>query len=549
MKSFFLKLLLLLFILCSKNFSQETVDYFRAFESINGDSILKHLQFLASDELEGRGLGSRGIKLAANYLAEKFNEYDLKKIPSTDSYFQEIPFIGSRTLSSSEFNFYIDDKVISLKYSDDYFLYKSGQQTFIPLPTELVFVGYGIVAPEFDYNDYQAVDITGKIAVFLDSEPLSNDPEFFNGNEITYYSFAEVKRQTALQRGAAGTILIPFEKYSGWENVTKDFAKEDIRLAYDLTSNFSVIINPAIAKLIFNGSQYSFDDIIEMHQKHQLKSFPLKTKISFRGNFKERAFVGKNIIGILPGSDDKLKDSYLIISAHYDHLGIGSPIQNDSIYNGALDNAIGVSVLIELARAFSSLNTKPKRTIIFIALTGEESGLLGSIYYTDNPVFPLYKTIANVNIDGIAFFRDFESVIGVGSEYSSLKNNLSETAERYQISVEKIPEEFEQLTSFTNSDQYTFASVGVPSILVLEGLQNRTKSREEVLQSFIEYFELRYHTPKDDLNQFIDEVAAERHTKILFDLCYHIANSVDEPKWKSDSPFLKARLRSIAEKK
>lgn len=549
MKIFFLKLLLLLFILCSKNFSQETVDYFRAFESINGDSILKHLQFLASDELEGRGLGSRGIKLAANYLAERFNEYDLKKIPYTDSYFQEIPFIGSTTLSSSEFNFYIDEKVISLKYSDDYFLYKSGQQTFIPLPTELVFVGYGIVAPEFDYNDYQAVDITGKIAVFLDSEPLSNDRDFFNGNEISYYSFAEVKRQTALQRGAAGTILIPFERYSGWENVTKDFAKEDIRLAYDLTSNFSVIINPAIAELIFKGSQYLFDDIIEMHQKHQMKSFPLKTKINFRGNFKERAFVDKNIVGILPGSDDKLKDSYLIISAHYDHLGIGSPIQNDSIYNGALDNAIGVSVLIELARAFSSLNTKPTRTIIFIALTGEESGLLGSIYYTDNPVFPLYKTIANVNIDGIAFFRDFESVIGVGSEYSSLKNNLIEAAERYQISVEKIPEEFEQLTSFTNSDQYTFASVGVPSILVLEGLQNRTKSREEVLQSFIEYFELRYHTPKDDLNQFIDEVAAERHTKILFDLCYHIANSVDEPKWKSDSPFLKARLRSIAEKK
>ncbi|AFH49219.1 Putative aminopeptidase [Ignavibacterium album JCM 16511] len=549
MKIYFLKLLLIILTLPHSIYSQTNIDFYKAFESIKGDSILKHLKYLASDELEGRGLGTKGIRLAANYISVKFREFGLKESPSTNNYFQEIPFIGSTTLNSSEFNVYTNEQNISLRYSEDYFLYKSGQQTFIPVPTELVFVGYGIVAPEFDYNDYQSVDVTGKVVVFLDSEPISDDPDFFNGREITQYSFAEVKRQIALQRGAAGTILIPFERYSGWEIVIKDFAKEDIRLAYDLTSNLSVIINPAIAKLIFDDSQYSFDDVIQMHQKHQMKSFPLKTKISFRGSFKERAFVDKNIIGILPGIDDKLKDSYLIISAHYDHLGIGSPVENDSIYNGTLDNAIGVSVLIELARAFSSLNKKPKRTIIFIAFTGEENGLLGSIYYTDNPVFPLHKTIANVNIDGIAFFRDFESVIGVGSEYSSLENNLTETAERYQISIEKIPEEFQELTSFTNSDQYTFASVGVPSIIVLEGLQNRTKSREEVLQSFIEYFELRYHTPFDDLNQFIDEVAAERHTKILFDLCYHLANSVDEPKWKSDSPYLKARLRSIAEKK
>ncbi len=549
MKIFTFSLLFAITLFSFQIYSQINTGFNNSFESINGDSIIKHLRYLASDELEGRGLGTKGITLAANYIAKKFNEYRLKKKPVTDNYFQEIPFVGSTTLNSSEFKVFNGNFVSHLEHSKDYFLYKSGQQTFIPVPTELIFAGYGIAATEYDYNDYQSIDVTGKIVVFLDNEPLSDDPEFFKGKEFTHYSFAAVKIQNALRRGAAGTILIPFERYSDWASVKKDFEKEDIRLAYDLTSSLSVIMNPESAKLLFNDSDYSLDEIFEMHRTHRMKSFPLKSKISFKGFFKERAFSDKNVIGIIPGSDDKLKDSYLIISAHYDHLGIGVPVENDSIYNGALDNAIGVSVLIELARAFSLLNPTPKRTIVFIALTAEEQGLLGSIYYTDNPVFPLYKTIANVNIDGIAFFRDFESIIGVGSELSSLEKDLIETAERYQLEVEKIPKEFKSLSSFTNSDQYIFASRGIPSILIAEGLKNKSRSREEVLHSFYEYFEYRYHTPFDDLNQFIDEVAAERHAKILFDFCYNLANSQLSPEWKPNSPFIKARLRSTAEKK
>lgn len=549
MKILILKILFVFILTSFQIYSQDNSNFNEAFESIKGDSVLKHLQYLASDNLEGRGLGSNGIKLAANYIAEKFNEFGLEKVPGTDSYFQEIPFVGSTPLSSSVLKVFIGNEIKSIEYSKDYYLFRSGQQTFIPSPTELVFAGYGIFAPEFDYNDYQSIDVTGKIVVFLDSEPLSEDPEFFNGHEVTHYSFADFKIKTALRRGAAGTILIPFERFSAWENVERNFATEDIRLAYDLSSSLSVIINPEAAELLFNGSQYTLDDIFKMHQTHKMKSFPLKAKVSFRGFFKERAFTDKNVIGIITGSDDKLKESYLLISAHYDHLGIGLPEGNDSIYNGALDNAIGVSVLIELARAFANLNIKPKRTVVFIAFTAEERGLLGSVYYTDNPVFPLYKTISNVNIDGIAFFRDFGSIVGVGADYSTLINNLSETAQRFQLNIENIPKEFQGLTSFTNSDQYAFASAGVPAILIQEGLQNKTKSREEVLGSFIDYIEYRYHTPFDDLNQFIDKVAAERHAKLIFDFCFHLSDSVYEPEWKTDSPFIKARLRSIAEKK
>lgn len=530
-------------------YTQSNKNFYSLLNSINGDSIIAHLNYLASDELEGRGLGTKGLDLAADYIAHKFKSYGLERSSSLKNYFQEIPFISSQALETSELKIYSNDKITHLRINEDYFLYKSGQQTFIPTPLEMVFVGYGIVAPEYDYNDYQSIDVEGKIVVYLDSEPLSNDSGYFNGPQPTHYSFAEVKRQIALRRGAAGTILIPFDRYDNWETVRRDFAQENVSLAYDIISNLSIIINRNVINEIFAGSGYSFEDIMNMHSQHKIKSFDLKSRLSFKGVFKEKTFLGKNVIGVIPGSDPKLKDSYLIISAHYDHLGIGPKIKNDSIYNGALDNAIGVAVMIELSRIFSQLDIKPKRTLVFIAFTAEEKGLLGSIFYTDNPVFPLYKTIANVNIDGIAFFRDFRSIIGVGSEFSSLKKNLLETADRFNLNVEPLPETFRIIDSFSNSDQYAFASSGVPSILISEGLENKSKSREEVMLAFIDYFENRYHTPFDDLSQFIDKEAAVRHAKIIFDFCFHLADSIQEPKWNSDSPFLKARLRSIAEKK
>ncbi len=546
---FYSQIFLFVALTISYSFSQNYESFYASINSIKSDSILKHLKYLASDELEGRGLGTKGIDLAAKYISEKFNAYELKKIPDKNSYFQEIPFVGSLPLKTSELKFYLEEEVKLLKFSEDYFLYNTGQQTFIPVPLEIVFVGYGIVAPEYDYNDYQTVDVTGKIVAFISDEPLSNDDFYFEGKLPTKYSSPEMKRQIALSRGAAGTILIPCNECIDWERIKNEYVSEDINLAYAVTKNLSVIINPESADLLFKDSGYDYEDVKTFHLTHKMISFPLKTKLSFRGAFRERTFIDKNVIGILPGSDEKLKDSYIIISAHYDHLGIGETVDGDSIYNGALDNAIGVASLIELARVFSQMNIKPKRTIVFIAFTAEEKGLLGSIYYTDNPVFPLYKTIANINIDGMAFFRDFQSIVGIGSEYSTLKKNLNETAERFKLVVEDIPPEFKPLESLTSSDHFSFAVAGVPSIIILEGLENRTRTKEEVLKAFVTYFQNKYHTPFDDLNQFIDLIAIEKHTKIIFDFTYYLSNSYTEPGWNQNSPFLKARLRSIAEKR
>jgi Zn-dependent M28 family amino/carboxypeptidase len=270
--------------------------------------------------------------------------------------------------------------------------------------------------------------------------------------------------------------------------------------------------------------------------------------ISFRGEFKERDFIASNIIGMVEGKDSELKDSYMIVSAHYDHLGIGVPVKGDSIYNGVFDNAIGVSAVLELARIFSE-KVESKRSIIFILLTGEEKGLLGSKYYTDNPVVPLYKTVADINIDGVALFDNFKSVIGIGAEYSTLTDFLNNVAADDKVKVTHIPSEFRNADAFSRSDQVSFANAGIPSILVMEAPDYVSMSKEEGLKKFIKYSENIYHSPFDDLSQYMNFDAAVQHIDIIYDLCKMLVNSEEVPVWKNDAPYINARLRSIAEKK
>ncbi len=541
--------ILLILLFSNQSFSQSNNSYYYVFNSISASAISDHLNVLANDTLEGRAVGTNGADIAANYIFNFFSNLNLKKISNDNSYFQNIPMHGSNPLSNSELAFILDNDTMYLVFAEDYYLYRSGQQTYMPAFLPIVFVGYGIVAPEFDYNDYQSVDVEGKIVVYLDGEPISDDEEFFDGPSPTIYSNPESKRRIAFARGCAGTIQISSESYENWDDVKKDFQFEDVTLAYTVSGNLNILINSVEADKLFIGSEYSLKDVIELHNRQSIKSFDLKSKLRFRGVFKERDFISSNVIGMIEGSDPELKNSYLIISAHYDHLGIGKSVNGDSIYNGALDNALGVSVMLELAKSFSSLESKTKRSIIFIATTGEEKGLLGSIYYTDNPLVPLYKTIANVNIDGIAMFKDFSSIVGIGMDYSTLSRFLNITTDNYSLEIQDIPPQFRRVDAFNNSDQLAFANAGIPSIIILEGTKNTSKSEEEVVQAFIDYYINRYHSPKDDLNQNIDFKAAEKHTKILFDFCYQLANSKTAPEWKSGSPFINARLQSIAEEK
>lgn len=518
---------------------------------INTANIEKHLQYLGSNELEGRGTGATGGNLAAKYLAQEFAKIGLKPAGDNDTYFQNIPMHGSRPNPDSELTVYLNNKQQTLELGNEYILLKSGDQTYTPSPKELVFVSYGIIAPEFDYNDYYDLNVEGKIVVFLEGEPESTDSDYFAGNKNTIYSYVESKQRIALSRGAAGSILIPSLKnsYKEWESISENFLAENITLAYSVSGNLSILISPEKVDLLLQDSGYDFDAIKTMQRENTLKSFPLKTKLSFKGSFTSRDFIASNVAGIIEGSDEDLKDTYLIISAHYDHLGIGKPIKADSIYNGVMDNAIGTATVLEIASLINSMELKPKRSILFLLTTGEEKGLLGSQYYTNRPLVPLYKTVANLNVDGIAVFDIFKSIIGVGSELSDLQNLLQETAAEKNLGISEIPDIFISSESFERSDQISFAAAGIPAMIIVEAPDYVNLNKEEGFQKFITFSENIYHTPFDDLTQNINYYAVEQHVDLLIDIILKICNRDEPIEWKKNSPFINARLRSIAEKR
>lgn len=521
--------------------------------TVNKENIREHTYQLGSDHYQGRGTGTEGESEAAKYITNFLHEYGILPIGDRMSYYQNIPMHGSYPQKSSRFILQVNNSDQVLKLGEDYLLYKTGAETYIPNPIPLVFVGYGIIAPEFDYNDYLSVDVQGKVVVFLSGEPYSEDEFFFKGTRPTIYSYPEAKQRIAISRGARGSIMIPVSEVgsrSDWEHWVKEFAFEHVTLAYTVSSNMSALINPAITNKIFYGSQYSYDNVLAMHNEGILSSFELQSRISFDGKFDERDFIGRNLIGMVEGRDNDLKDTYIILSAHYDHLGIGPEVKGDSIYNGVMDNALGVAALLEISRLFAELESKPKKSVIFLFLTGEEKGLLGSKYYIDHPSRPLYKTIANINIDGLAAFDEFKDIIGVGAELSSLENDLINVAQSFGLEVSSIPDDyFYESESISRSDQFSFMKAGIPSILLTEGLNYKNTTYQQGLDRLIQWTETVYHTPFDDLNQNLNFDAAQQHTLLIFKFSLLLANKTDPPQWNPGSPYINARLQSIAEKR
>ncbi len=519
---------------------------------VKPQELFQHLKILGSDSLQGRGTGTKGGKLAADYIARILDEWQLTPAGASGTFYQNIPMHGSQPSTGSMLRIFQDDSLQHLQLKKDYLLYKTGAQTFIPQPVPIVFVGYGILAPEFDYNDYQTVDVEGKVVVFLSGEPVSKDPDYFNGVQPTIYSLAESKQRIALSRGALGSIMVPnprLEYGRTWEDWQQEFAFEDVHLAYQVTGNLSLVLNLENCEWLFAESAVSVSDIFEWDRQNTMRSFPLQASLSFWGEFEERDFIAQNVVALLEGNHHDFKDRYLVVTAHYDHLGIGPPVHGDSIYNGVFDNAAGVAAVLEIAKAFAEQPQSFNRSVLFLFVTGEEKGLLGSRYYIDNPVVPLHKTIANVNVDGLAMFDTFNDIVGIGAEYSTLNQFLYQFAEKNKLQVSAVPIEFMGTESFYRSDQIAYAQAGIPSVLIMEGLNYRHRTRKEGLQQMIEWYEKYYHTPFDDLNQPMNLNAAAQHTNILFAFCKFLTNHQATPEWNPGVPYLNPRLQSIAEEK
>lgn len=509
-------------------------------------NVKKHIEFLGNDSLEGRGTGTYGEFLASEYIAEILAKYNLKPVGNDGSFFQRIPMHGSRPLADSELRLHKARGIIDFELGRDYLLYKYGEQTFIGTPVPVVFAGYGILAPEFDYNDYQNLDVAGKIVVMLSGEPASEDDAYFAGAEPSIYAYPESKQRLAISRGAIGSIIIA-DNSVDWQQLRREFSVEDVTLLSAVSSHLSLMITSTAAAELFVSSDYGLNEVQQMARENNLRSFPLNAALSFKGEFIQRDFISRNIIAKLPGHDKKLRNEYLLITAHYDHLGIGEAVAGDSIYNGVFDNALGVAAALELAGTFAENPTA--RSILFLFLTGEEKGLLGAHYYLDNPFIPLYRTVANINVDGMAIYDTFNDVVGIGAELSTLAKFLQRAAAKNGLSVSPIPKGFLQAETFARSDQIAFAQAGIPALLITEGLDWDHFTRAEAMDKRIAWQKERYHTPFDDLSQPINFQAVWQHARLLETFCREIANDPDTPEWHKGVPYLYPRLQSRAEKR
>jgi Zn-dependent M28 family amino/carboxypeptidase len=383
----------------------------------------------------------------------------------------------------------------------------------------------------------------------LDGEPKSErDTNYFSGSDLSLYALPESKIRMAISKGAIGTIIIPSANPGPgdtWQKKQIEYSFEDISLPGKVTSQLGVSLNKESAHLLFSGSQYEYDDILEKELNYSLEPFDLNVKIAFNGQFKLKEFKSANVISTIPGRDPVLKNEYIVIGAHYDHLGIGKTVNGDSIYNGVGDNALGTAVAMELARMFSELELAPRRSLIIIFFTGEEKGLLGSEYYSNHPYVPPTQTIAMVNIDGLSAMGKFSSLYGIGASYSSLGEILTDIAAERGFRLEYL-DRSNLKSLYSRSDQLSFAKMGIPSIMIIEGFDYKDINRSEAISANQNWFKNIYHTPLDDLNQPIDYNAVKRYTDFIFAYCNRLLNMSAKIEWNENAPYKNIRLRNQA---
>jgi len=517
--------------------------------AVSADAIRRHTTALGSDALEGRFPGTAGGRLAAAYIAEELERLGVRPLGDGGTFYQRVPMEGNTPLPSSRLVLSSLGEARELALGRDYLLYTTGAQTWLPRPARMVFVGYGIVAPEFDYNDYADVEVRGRVVVYLAGEPSSDDPDYFLGPEPSVYAAAETKQRIALSRGAVGSVLIPSVDTAsgGWERLQREFAFEQLTLASTLPRHLSLLLHPDLAPTLFANALYDFDQVRTMERSHTLRSFHLPVAISFEGSFSSRTFLAPNVVGWVEGSDSGLAGTAVVVSAHYDHLGVGPPVDGDAVYNGVVDNALGVAGVLEIARVVATSSPPPRRSVIVLFTVAEEEGNLGAAYFLDHAPLPLSRLVANINVDGLAFRETFSDVIGIGGDLSDLGEMLRGVALQLGLEVGRPEGVVAGHEAYVRSDQAAFAAAGVPAILINEGFRWKSSAPEAAVRQTVAWLAEVYHSPGDDLAQPLDFAASRQHCGVVLALLLTVADSAHAPQWCAGVPYAYQRLLSIAD--
>ena len=508
--------------------------------SISSQRIREHTRALASDAMEGRGVGQRGGDLATEYIANQLALAGAKPAGENGTYFQKVPLVGVETLPESTLNAAGGGKEVELKWGDDFVGVDLTQQPDDRFQAQAVFVGHGITAPEFQWDDFKGVDVKGKIIVLFTNEPQSSDPRFFDGRALTYYGRWTYKYEEALRRGARGCILIhttPTASY-GWDVVRNSWGREDpyVKLEAGVPAlSFAGWVTREAGEKLLGLSHHTVDELLKASERRDFQ--PVELGIQFRGQIvsKVRTLDTRNVAASIAGSDPKLKDEYVIYSAHWDHLGVAAPVNGDAIYNGAIDNATGCAVLIELARAWAALPQKPKRSVLFLAVTAEEGGLKGSEFYAQHPLVPLAKTAIALNYDALFPFGRAKDVVVTGAERTTVFPMVQQIAKRLNLSIsaDAAPE----AGHYFRSDHFSFAHAGIPSFSIDHATEFAGKPAGWGKQMAEAYNEKNYHRPSDQFQEDWDFTALQQAAEFGYLLGRDIANQDKLPDWRPGEPF------------
>ncbi len=514
---------------------------------ISGERIRAHVRFLASDLLEGRGVGTRGGQLATEYLAAQFALVGAKPAGEDGTYFQKVPLVGVETAPEAELTAAGAGRSVSFQWLEEFVGASHRQKPLEEFEGEAVFAGHGIVAPEFQWNDFKGVDVRGKVLVLFTNEPASTDPKFFGGRALTYYGRWTFKFDEALRQGALGAVIIHTTETAGygWQVVRNSWGREEpfVKLKPgDPALAFAGWITKDAGERLLALAGKSVDEMLKLSDSRDFRPIPLGVRVRGRLPTKVRELDTRNVAAILPGSDPALKSETVIFSAHWDHLGIGTPVEGDSIYNGAVDNATGCAMILEIAKAWAALERPPRRSALFLAVTADEGGLRGSEYYAKHPLIPAGQTAAAFNFDAYYPFGRTADVVVRGAERTTLWPVVQEAARRMKFEI--APDPHPEQGSYYRSDHFSFAKAGIPAFSINMGSRFMGKTDDYGKKIFEEFNSKHYHAPSDEYSDDWDLAGLIQISRFGFLLGTMTANLEELPTWNAGDEFLAARQES-----
>ena len=520
---------------------------YAAMETISPERIRAHVRFLSHDLLEGRGTGQRGGDIAAEYIATQFALYGLKPAGDNGTYMQKVPMVGITPQPESTFVLAPSGSApMSLKVLDDYVAYDQTQQPQSDIDAPIVYVGYGIHAPEYSWDDYKDTDVSGKVLLMLVNEPPSDDPNLFKGKALTYYGRWTYKYEEAARRGAVGVILIHQTDMASypWDVVRSSNSGEKSYLKLDGTPKLKAAawVQLAVAQRLASAGGLNLGKLMTDAQSRDFKPVPFSARLQAHIVSKIRPFESNNVVALLPGADAKLKNEAVLYTAHYDHLGIRPTMSGDNIYNGANDNATGCGVLLEVARAFGQATVHTRRSLIFASVTAEEQGLLGSEYLGKHPPFPPGKITLDLNFDDLPPLGAPEEVQVAGAERTTFYRTVEATAKDFRLALRA--DTHPEAGHFYRSDHFSLARVGIPAFSVNEGVRYKGHDEAWGLKQDEQYNQNHYHQPSDEYHPDADFTGDGTMARFGFILGWQAASQPQLIGWEKGDEFEAQRLKS-----